>query len=455
MKVILVHVPRPEYRQGALERTFIMIMPVGLLGLADLLDRQGHQVEVLHLGLATLAEADFDLNRYLQGQAPDMVGFSLHWHHQLAGVVQQAELARHALGDGCNIVLGGLTASALAADLLGRFPFIDQVVCGDGEAALTALAAGAPPHGVPNLAHRVAGRVVQNPISYAAASSQLDALDPTRLDLLRNADLYSAQWFLRPEETPASYAGRKVFYLAGGRGCTVNCTFCGGSAAAHRRLGRKRIALRSPERLAEDALKVAAAGYDTLYLCFDPPGLPEDHYPRFFSLIRRLGPGQAMLFECYGLPTEVFLDDFARTFDPAQSQLAFSPDSADQATRGRYKGYNYSNAALETCLQACARRGIRTTVYFTLLPDDGWEEVRRLRILQRSMRQRPGCEVLTLPIEVEPGAAWQQDPAEYSLGHGPYDLDYFLRRHRTISTPPGPDTWHGEEMEEMLRYLET
>ena len=53
MKVILVHVPRPEYRQGALERTFIMIMPVGLLGLADLLDRQGHQVEVLHLGLAT------------------------------------------------------------------------------------------------------------------------------------------------------------------------------------------------------------------------------------------------------------------------------------------------------------------------------------------------------------------------------------------------------------------
>ena len=81
--------------------------------------------------------------------------------------------------------------------------------------------------------------------------------------------------------------------------------------------------------------------------------------------------------------------------------------------------------------------------------------MRRLRILQRSMRQRPGCEVLTLPIEVEPGAAWQQDPAEYSLGHGPYDLDYFLRRHRTISTPPGPDTWHGEEMEEMLRYLET
>ena len=453
MKVILVHVPRPEYRAGSLRRTFIMIMPVGLLGLADLLDRRGHQVEVLHLGLATLRDAGFNLSRYLQTRAPDMVGFSLHWHHQLAGVIQQAERARHALGAESKIVLGGLTASALASDLLGRFPFIDYVVCGDGEAALEGLAAGKPPGAVPNLAHRQAGQVMQNPISYAATSAQLDALDPTRLDLLRDADLYSAQWFLRPEDTPASYTGRKVFYLAGGRGCTVDCAFCGGSAAAHRRLGRKEIALRAPGRLAEDALKVATAGYDTLYLCFDPPGLPADHYQRLFSLMRRLGPGQAMLFECYGLPSGLFLDDFARTFDPEHSQLAFSPDSADEVSRGRHKGYTYSNDALDRCLEACAQRGIKTTVYFTLMPDHGWEEVRRMRTLQDAMSQRPGCEVLTLPIEVEPGAAWQQTPGKFGLSGGPYNLDYFLRRHRAISTPPGPDRWHDQEIEKMLKYL--
>ncbi len=36
MRVSLVHVPRPEYAGDELQRTFIMIMPVGLLGLADL-----------------------------------------------------------------------------------------------------------------------------------------------------------------------------------------------------------------------------------------------------------------------------------------------------------------------------------------------------------------------------------------------------------------------------------
>ncbi len=456
MKVTLVHVPRPEHRNGRLERTFIMIMPVGLLGLADLLDRQGHEVDVIHLGLATLRDPDFDLARHLGQRRPGLVGFSLHWHQQLAGVIHEAERARGVLGPGARIVLGGFTASALGQDILERFPFIDHVVRGDGEGALAALAAGEPPASVPNLVHRGDGGAVQNAITYAATSAQLDELDPTRLDLLRDADLYSAQWFLKPGDTPASYGSqRKVFYLAGGRGCTVNCTFCGGSARAHRELGRDSISLRSPERLAEDALKVTAAGYDTLYLCFDPPGLPADHYPRFFALLRRLGLEPAMLFECYGLPDSAFLDDFACTFDLPHSQLAFSPDSADDRSRKRHKGYTYSNADLERCLEACASRQIPTTAYFTLMPGDGPQEMDRLREFQRRLRESWGCQVLTLPIEVEPGAAWQLNPEKYGLTGGPYDLDHFLRRHRAIATPPGPARWYSEEMESLLESLET
>ena len=455
MRVTLVHAPRPEHRNGRLERTFIMIMPVGLLGLADHLDRQGHQVEVIHLGLTTLRDPDFDLARHLEQRRPGMVGFTLHWHHQLASVLHEAERAHRVLEGEGKIVLGGFTASALGVRLLGRFPFIDHVVRGDGEAALTALAAGAPPEAVPNLIHRDEGEVVQNPITHAATSRQLDELDPTRLDLLRDADLYSAQWFLYPGDTPATYAGgKRVFYLAGGRGCTVNCTFCGGSARAHRALGRHGIALRSPERLAEDALKVAAAGYETLYLCFDPPGLPADHYPRFFALVRRLGLRLSMIFECYGLPEDAFLDDFARTFEPRHSQLAFSPDSADERVRQRHKGYSYSNADLERCLEACARRGVKTSAYFTLMPDDGPREVERLRDYQDRLRKIQGCQILTLPIEVEPGAAWQQDPRRFGLTGGPYDLDHFLRRHRAISTLPGPERWYSEDVEAALAALE-
>jgi len=438
VKVTLIHAPRPEYLDGELRRQFIMIMPVGLLGLADRLDREGHQVEVLHLGLAALADPAFDLARHLARRAPDLVGFSLHWHHQLAAVLAAAERARRALPD-AQIIMGGLTATHFAGELLERFPFIHQVVRGDGEQALAAVAGGADPAGVPNLAYRRAGAVRLNPVTWCATSADLDAVDFVRTDLLRDADLYSARWFLEPGHTPAQYGSGKVFYLCGGRGCTVDCTFCGGSRRAHRELcGRQELALRAPERLLQDALKAAAAGYETLYLCFDPPGIPRAHYPRFFELVRRAGLDLAMIFECYRLPDAAFLDAFGRAFRAEGSQIALSPDAADLAARRRHKGYSYSNAELISTLEACAARGLQTTLYFTLMPDDDWPAVRRMRRLQVALRRRFGSRVLTLPIEVEPAAAWQREPGEHGLEGGPFDLDYFLRRHRAISTPPGP-----------------
>ena len=463
MKISLVHVPRPEYAEAKLQRTFIMIMPVGLLGLADALDRDGHEVEVVHLGLATQRDPGFDLAAHLARRGVDLVGFSLHWHHQMAGVLHQARRLREALGPRCPVVLGGLTATYFAGQLLERFPFFDHVVRGDGELPLRRLAAGDDPLTIANLATRRGVVVTLNPLSYTASSADLDALDFCRLDLLRDADLYSARWFLHPGEPAAAQTTNKVFYLCGGRGCTVSCSFCGGSHTSHRLLsGRRELALRSPERLAEDAMKVAAAGYETLYLCFDPPGLPADHYLRFFDLVRRVGTNQAMIFECYGLPSEPFLDAFAGAFDLAGSQIALSPDSADEATRRRHKGYFYTNEALCGSLAACAARGIATTVYFTLLPGDGWQEVRRLRKFQDMLRGRFGSAVMTLPVEMEPAAPWHLHPDRHGISADPvstsYDLDYFIQRHRAVSTPPGqarPELSHlAPEVYEMLAFLQ-
>ena len=459
MKVCLVHVPRPEYAGGELQRTFVMIMPVGLLGLADALDRRGHQVEVVHLGLATLGDPSFDLAAYLARRGADLIGFSLHWHHQTAGVLLEARAVKEAL-PGADVVLGGLTATHFAEALLLRCEFVDAVVRGDGELPLRRLAAGRPWAEVPNLTHRQDGEVVQNPLTYAADSAALDALDLCRLDLLRDADLYSARWFLQPGDAPEDHRQGKVFYLCGGRGCTVNCSFCGGGRQAHRLLsGRQELALRSPKRLAEDAMKVSAAGYHTLYLCFDPPGLPPGHHEQFFQLMERVGTGQAMIFECYGLPSSSFLDAFARAFDLSGSQIALSPDSGDEATRRRHKGYSYTNAALHETLAACDRRGIATTVYFTLLPGDGWDEVRRLRQLQQDLRRRYHSAVMTLPVEMEPAAPWTAAPGRHGLtGELPaYDLDYFARRHEGICLPPGearPELAHlSPDAHEMLAYL--
>ena len=442
-RVTLVHAPRTEYQGRAVVRRSIMVMPVGLLGLADALDRAGHDVEVLHLGLRWRQDPRFSLAAHLRRRRPGLVGFSLQWHHQLHDVLEGARAARAALS-GARIVLGGFTASAFAEELLERFPFVDAVVAGEGERPLVLLAGGAACARIPNLVYRKAGRPVRNPLSYCASQQDMDRLDFARFDLLRDAESYDARWV---EEGDGRREGgrEKLFYMCGGRGCSVACSFCGGSAAAHRALaGRRRVVLRSPHRLLLDAAKAAAAGYRTLYLCFDPPGADPAHYLRFFSLVRRAGLKLGLIFECYRLPGAAFLDAFAATFDRGLSQIALSPDSADEKTRRRHKGYWYSNAALERCLAACARRGLRTTAYFTLFPEEGWPQARRLGRFAQRLKARHGTAVVCLPIEPEPGALWQAAPERWGWGPGPYDLDYFLERHRRVATPPGdPDAAFG------------
>lgn len=428
-RCVLAHVPRPEYRGAAVAREFINIMPVGLLGLADALDRAGADVEVVHAGVSRGAGG---LAALLARREPELVGFSLQWHHQLYNVVEEARAARRALPE-ARIVVGGMTASFFAEELIRRFPFLDAVVAGDAEEPLRLLAAGAPLSQIPNLVYR-SGSIVRNPRSYVITKAGLDRLDFARFDLLRDAQRYDAQWFRRPDAAPS----QRIYYLCAGRGCSVSCSFCGGSRAAHRALaGRLGPVVRSAARLRDDAVKAAAAGFRTLYICFDPPGLAPGHYAEFFGLIGRDAPGLSMIFEAYRLPSERFLDAFAGAFDLSGSQLALSPDSADEAARRRHKGYWYSNAALEKCLDACARRGIPTTLYFTILPTDDCAAVRRLKGFQERARRLFGCRIETIPVEVEPASRWQAQPQRWGLPAGPFDFDYFYDRHRRVATAPG------------------
>jgi hypothetical protein len=436
--VSLIHVPRPEYYGAGIAKTFIMIMPVGLLGLADTLSRDGRDVEVVHAGLAALRDPAFKLSQYLTDRRPSLIGFSLHWHHQLYGVLEEARLAREALPDS-KIVLGGFTASYFANNLLERFGFIDCIVSGDGEEPLRRLAAGEPMQGIPNLTFRDAGAVRSNPIGYVAGSKELDAMEFAGFHLLKDADLYSCKWQLGGKEAPEQYAAQKIFYMCGGRGCSVDCSFCGGSNNAHRHLtGRSAPVFRSVERLLGDIEKAAAAGYGTMYMCFDPPGGPDGHYVRLFHMVAERKLDVSMIFECYTLPDEGFLDAFAAAFRRDGSAIVLSPDAVDEGERRRHKGYWYSNADLEKCLAACKARGISTQLYFTLFPSPAWStEVERLKRIQERLGTDYGCTFITRPIEVEPGSYWQHDPVRYGLRPGPYDLDYFISRHRRVATPPG------------------
>ena len=82
----------------------------------------------------------------------------LHWAEHALGVLDAAARVR-AAWSGARIVVGGLTATRFAAELLQISPEVDGVVVGDAEGPIAALASaieeGCPwPPATPNLRTR-------------------------------------------------------------------------------------------------------------------------------------------------------------------------------------------------------------------------------------------------------------------------------------------------------------
>ncbi|MGP9811479.1 B12-binding domain-containing radical SAM protein [Rhodopseudomonas sp. NSM] len=183
---------------------------LGIEYLAATLRRDGRIVRVL--SAANEGLGDDALLAELLAFAPRIVGISVLYDLQLGNALVLARRLK-AARPGLAIVFGGPLATALSQELLGTFAFVDYVVEGEGEAALSRLAdaieQGEAPRDVPALAHRGPGGVVRNP---RGAPLDLDTLPHPARDGIAS---------IRDRGLPAPSA-----YLTTSRGCKAFCTFC-------------------------------------------------------------------------------------------------------------------------------------------------------------------------------------------------------------------------------------
>jgi len=441
MRVRLVHVPKFVAPHGTLDAVFVNIPAMGLYGLADVLDRRGHDARLVHLGVERLLLGRAGLADTVRAEGGvDLVGFSLHWHHQLASTLAEIE-AFHAAYPEVPIVVGGLTASIFAAELLERAPGVTWVIRGEGEQPLVALVealeSGRGLEAVPNLSRRVDGRVVHAPASFHATPASWAKVAYGRPELLPGAPGFSPRYsFDARAQASADYANpRRLFYLETGRGCTRSCAFCGGGAAAYRQFfGRPRPGFRAWDDVLADLVRLQQAGYDAVYVSYDPPPISDAYYSVLFNRAFREGLTLQMEFEAFDLHTPVFWDGFANAFGRAGTRVAFSPEVADAAVRRRFKGFGYANADLEANVRHLAGLGVTSVLYFTLFPGTTPDQARAMRDWHDELRARYGAEILTMPIEMEPGAPWHLVPARWGLEGARRTFDAFLARHRDVQT---------------------
>ncbi len=432
LDVLFIHVPKfSSYYRPYGEYMTVNLIPMGTLALADLAHRSGYRTEILHLGLEWIERRTFSPLGYLKGREVKVAAIPLHFHPQSYDVMRIAGELKERKKE-TFILLGGHTASLFHEEILLNFPQVDAIIRGDAEIPLLSLMEALKEKGgfekVPNLTWRKGGEIRVNPLSYVASEADLDRSSYINLSLLHHKETYIhsmgmpfvwAKGLSKEENRRRFHLGSPIFPLNIGRGCYGNCTWCGGGNLAQEIVnGRKGVTFRSPEAVADSMAQAMEMGYEMFNIAFDPGKEGERYYRELFPLLRKKNLRIKVYFESFSLPSETFLDDFARTFTLEGSILALSPESGDEGIRQKNKTFSYSNDALMKAISSAERLGIRVDVFFSMgLPGEKDVDLLKTASLRREIKRRfkKIGRIWSGPIPLEPGSPWHLHPEDFGI----------------------------------------
>jgi radical SAM superfamily enzyme YgiQ (UPF0313 family) len=430
-------------------------MPMGVVGLANLLRREGLSVKGINYPAELRRDRGFKLLPWLKAQqGVRLVMVDLHWYEHAYGAISVARACRQAL-PGARVLLGGITASLYAAEILRAFPEVDFVIRGDAEKPLLALASALFPtpdggegerpdpglSSIPNLSYRSNGQVVENDRSYHATPAELDELDFVDLDFLEHADWYGTLQFEATNLT-LSMDNPRGHWLCLGRGCIFDCSFCGGGQKSHQIFaGRDTITLRSVDQVVEDIARLAGRGVDQVSLGLDPAILGPKYWKPLFAQLRRRGVRIGINNEHFQLPTQEFVRDFVQTADISRSELAFSPLSGSEKAR-QLNGKFYSNQQLNRILSLLKEYQVPLFIYFSLnLPGEDEKAFRRtLDVARRIGRYYPPhlLKIINMMHTLDPCSPMSREPDRFAIQVEMHSFkDYYDYCRTTLAARPG------------------
>ncbi len=443
---LFLHVPKLQnYYRPIGSFIWINFLPMGLLGLADLLHRNNIPTEIVHLGVEWIENPDFSILDYLRKKSPKIVAFDLHWHHQSYDVLEVAGKIKQAFPS-IYVLLGGFTASLYHEEILRNFDAVDGVIRGEAEAPIleltrTLLQGQEDLFSIPNLTWRRKGRILINPLSYVASEKDLNDLSFTNFPLLNHYSTYirfiGQPFYVKgvsKEKNFWMYSLKSpIYHLTVGRGCPVQCTWCSGNIPSQKTItGRRGVTYRGVKGVLESIREALSYGYETFHICFDPyPGKP-DYFLELFERIREEKIQMECFFESFGLPTSAFIKSFKETFPGAKSLIAISPDVGSDRLRKVHKGNAYTNRDLMACLDQLKSHQVFCDLFFTMgVPFEREADLQETIHLQKTIRAHyPNVRgIRTFTIEMEPGSPWHLDPETFGVKSSLWNFMDFYQYH--------------------------
>ena len=339
------HLKKPPQPTGV-DQLAYLVLPVGTMALANLLDTEGYGARVVHTGVEESYDRTFTVKTLLNKYDAPIVGIDLHWYVHAYDAIRVAKKVKQA--SNAFVVLGGFTASFFAEEILTRFECVDAVIRGDAEVPLLELVKQRLKHNsckgfdkIPNLMYRQGTSIKQSKRRYIADESGLNRLNFSNFSLLDNFDKY-LKFSLSVELSQANL--NRLAYPCLGRGCSMNCAYCGGGKEAHHILtGLDTPVFLSQEKVVEQIVRFVERKVSSIYMGFDPDPEKRAYHKDLFAKIRRENIDVGCQFESWDISDQGFLKDFRRTFNPLYSSLIHSIQSGSEDVRNLNTGYHYTN----------------------------------------------------------------------------------------------------------------
>jgi radical SAM superfamily enzyme YgiQ (UPF0313 family) len=411
--------------------TFIT-MPLGTIALADLLDRNGYSTLIFHTGIEQMYDRGFRVEEIFSRYAPTVVGIDLHWFVHSYDAIRIARIVKE--HSDAFVVFGGFTASYYAEEIMSQFGCVDAIITGDAEIPLLELMRRGPGgrlDEVPNLYYREGDSIKRTEKRYIADEESLGQLDYGNFKLLSSHDKYHRAITQSGDLDvyPWKIKLRKHAWVPLGRGCPVNCSYCGGGSDAHCLLtGRRKPLFHPKEQVVETLARFEEEHIDSTYMDFDP--YPDRRYfYDLFDLIRREKVDISTEFNLWSPSDRSFIREFARTFNPLYSTLVMSPESGSEHVREKNKGFYYSNRDLFRWLEDAKREQVQLEIYFA--SGLSWETAENfedtIRLAEVILHDYTVVVMICNPIVMEPASPRYLQPQKYGIINARFRsfIDYY------------------------------
>nr|WP_314464355.1 radical SAM protein [uncultured Clostridium sp.] len=343
------------------------IMPVGAIALLNILKDHGFTIKAVNMGIEKSLDRNYEPAEELKQTDYKILFMDLHWYEHSYGVMQLAKLSKQ-IHQNVPVILGGFTSTIYGREIIRDFSCVDYILKGDSEEPIKLLAdylirEGRSPSSIPNIVYRENEKIVDKEITYQC--NHVDDLNYVDYEFIKNADLHGYTTINGVRKIINQY------WLFIARGCSYNCSYCGGSGLNTEALfGRKCMMVRSPGKIAEDIEKLHNKGIQLICPTHDFQMFGKKFYKKLFLLLRERNVKAGLYLECFQLPEIDFLAELIDTFDRNRLRIAITLLSGDEEVR-RANGKNFNNEDFFKSLNYAYENGIKTELFYsTNLPGE-------------------------------------------------------------------------------------